>query len=347
MVESRKCEECGTVLDAKKILRCTKCKACWYCSTACQSRNWRRIHKRVCTGDPLLRPYVPVEMAVERVLAKQPPMEQAPKDATCYICLEGEADGTKLMRGCACRGGSAGFVHLECLTKLAMSKEGIEAVFKSWNKCGNCKQDFTGALRVEMRRRFWRGYRSGQDLNLRYNSAKWLAICIGHDGEFHAANQLLDEASNYVGKNMEARLDLKLRRAHFLKKNLQMLEALDLLQTVLPEVKLCTATPNLCSETMQNITEVFLCLKRHQEGHQMATELVAFTKAKFGLEDPKTLDAVNTYAFACTKVGRVEEAKATFEDVFATQTRVLGREHPHTQNTRECMQFFGFAEPSG
>ena len=35
-------------------------------------------------------------MAVERVLAKQ-----------CYICLEGD-DGGKLMRGCACRGDSAG-----------------------------------------------------------------------------------------------------------------------------------------------------------------------------------------------------------------------------------------------
>ena len=81
MSTQRRCEECGVVLDAKKVLRCTKCKACFYCSAACQKRNWKRIHKRVCTADPALRPYVPVEMAVERSLQKQPKV-QAPKDAT-------------------------------------------------------------------------------------------------------------------------------------------------------------------------------------------------------------------------------------------------------------------------
>ena len=83
------------------------------------------LHKRVCTTDPLLRPFIRVEMAAERASAKQPKIQKAPKDAFCYICLEGE-DGrksSKLSRGCACRGDSAGFVHLECLTKLAMSKE--------------------------------------------------------------------------------------------------------------------------------------------------------------------------------------------------------------------------------
>ena len=75
------CEECWAVLDPAKILRCTKCKACRYCSAACQKRNWRRLHKRVCTTDPFLRPYVPVEMAIERVLAKMSKV-QAPTDAT-------------------------------------------------------------------------------------------------------------------------------------------------------------------------------------------------------------------------------------------------------------------------
>ena len=83
-MSARRCEECGTVLDPAKILRCTKCKACFYCSAACQKRNWK-IHKRVCSTDPLLRRFVPVEMAVERALAKQKakhPKIQAPKDAT-------------------------------------------------------------------------------------------------------------------------------------------------------------------------------------------------------------------------------------------------------------------------
>ena len=103
-------------------------------------------------------------MAVDRARAKQPPMEQAPKDTFCYICLQGE-EGGKLMRGCACRGDSAGFVHLECLTELAVAKEAsgdLQAAINAWNKCGNCKQYFKGALELEMDRRFWRRYLSSQ-----------------------------------------------------------------------------------------------------------------------------------------------------------------------------------------
>ena len=72
--------KCECRADGAK-LRCGKCKFCFYCSKTCQASNWK-IHKRVCTEDPSLRPFVPVEMAVERALAKEPPMEQAPKDAT-------------------------------------------------------------------------------------------------------------------------------------------------------------------------------------------------------------------------------------------------------------------------
>ena len=66
-----------------KPLRCGHCKVIFYCSKGCQKRNWK-LHKCACTTDPSLRPFVPVEMAVERALTKEPPMEQAPKDATYF-----------------------------------------------------------------------------------------------------------------------------------------------------------------------------------------------------------------------------------------------------------------------
>ena len=78
----------------------------------------------------------------------------------------------------------------------------------------------------------------------------------------------------------------------------------------------------------------------------MATELVAFAKLKFGLEDPVTMIARKKYAITCAKLGRVEEAKANFEDAFTTQTRVLGQEHRHTQSTLKSMRYYGCAVPS-
>ena len=299
---------------------------------------------------------MPVEMAVERVLTKESKV-QAPKDVTCYICLEGDGDGTSatLMRGCACRGESAGFVHVECLTELAMSKEAsgdiyasdIYAIFDSWQKCGNCKQYFQGALKLEMDRRFWRHHRSSQDINLRYNSTRSLATCLGDREEIDAANQLLDEASTCVGIGKAHLLELKLLRASMLSMSDRPLEALRLLQAMLPEAKVYTANPQLYAGGMLQLADVLLSLDRYQEAHEAAAEAVAFHKAKYGLEDPVTLAAMHTYAIACTKLDRVEEAKATFEDVLSTQTRVLGREHPYTQDTLSKMRFYGFAAPSG
>ena len=51
---------------------------------------------------------------------------------------------------------------------------------------------------------------------------------------------------------------------------------------------------------------------------------------------------MRTYAVARAKLGRVEEAKANFEDVLTIETRVFGRDHPQTQDTLKCMRFYGW-----
>ena len=142
-------------------------------------------------------------------------------------------------------------------------------------------------------------------------------------------------------------LELNLMRADLRIENGQMLEGLGLLQAMLPEAKVYTAIPELYCRTMLQIADVFLQLDRDQEAHEMAAEAVAFAKEKFDLEDSKTLKGMNSYAIACAKLGRVEEAKAAFEDVLSIETRVLGRDHPHTQFTSEKMRKYGFGEPSG
>ena len=287
-------------------------------------------------------------MAVERALT-QPKVKKAPKDAFCYICLEGE-DGGKLMRGCACRGTSAGFVHVECLAELAMSKDesgDFDTIFDGWNQCGNCKQSFQGVLEVEMQRRFWRYHRSGQDRALRFASLRCLANCLGNHGEVDATNQLLAEANACAGNREGLRPDVTVQRIEMLKRNGQMLEALGLLQAMVPEAKVSTGNPALYGYVMLQIADVFLNLDRYQEAHEAAAELVAYNKARYGFEDTRTLSAMSVYARACGKLGRIEEAKANFEDVLTTQTRLLGREHPHTKYTIQVMRTYGVTEPSG
>ena len=277
-------------------------------------------------------------------------MSGAPKK-TCYICLEEDdaviaGGSSQLMRGCACRGDSAGFVHLKCLTELAMSKEAsgdLQTIFNGYIKCGNCKKSFEGVLGLEMKRRFWRHYRSSQDLDLRYHSTRSLAASLGNNGEFDAANQLLDDASTCFGNND---LELKLDSSSMLIKHGQELEALELLQAILPEAKACTTIPYVYGQALQLMTNVLLRLDRNQEAHEMAIELIAFAKAKNSQESALTLKAKEAYAVACAKLGHVEEAKANFEDVLTTEIRVFGPGHPFTLKTRELMHYFGFLPES-
>ena len=198
-----------------------------------------------------------------------------------------------------------------------------------------------------MNRRFWRRYRSSQDGDLRYNSTKSLVITLGDEGEYDAANQLLDEASISAG-NGERLLDLTLHRASHMTRNDQGLEALGLLEAMLPKAKECADThPSLYGRTMVEIATVLLGLGRNLEAHEMAAEAVAFTKAKFSLEDPRTLHGMTLYASNCAKLGRMDESKAIFEDILTLHTRVFGREHQQTQSTRDHMSCLGFAVPSG
>ena len=337
------CEECRAD-DA--TLRCSKCKI-FYCSKTCQARNWK-IHKHVCSTDPADRPdrpFVPVEMAIERTLAKLPTLANVPKGAFCYICLEG---GDGLMRGCACRGDSAGFVHLECLTKLAETKdesdqhrdEARQALIDVWTQCTHCKRGFTGPRGMTMFRRFWRRYRSSEDMELRYYLVRELADIIGDHGELDAATQLLGEASKCAADDMGIILNTKRLRAMMLVKNGQSLDGLDLLKATLAQVKEHTADdPILVFKTMYDVCVVSHKLGRIQECLDTAMENVALAKAEFGPEDGYTLIARNMYAQACTQLGRVEEAKVIFDDVLATQTRVFGREHQQTQYTMKWVKY--------
>ena len=90
-------------------------------------------------------------------------MSTIPGGAACYFCLGEEADeeGKPLERNCSCRGDSAGFAHLSCLTKYAKQKSkqasdgDICAFFNPWRFCNNCKQPFQGQLSIDMASAFF------------------------------------------------------------------------------------------------------------------------------------------------------------------------------------------------
>ena len=103
-----------------------------------------------------------------------------PDGAACYFCLGEEADeeGKPLVRDCSCRGDSAGFAHLSCLTKYAEQKckqaDDMAAFAEPWKKCNNCKQPFQNQLSVDLASAFVEFAEAtyGRDGNNKYDKMK-------------------------------------------------------------------------------------------------------------------------------------------------------------------------------
>ena len=275
------------------------------------------------------------------------------------------------MRGCACRGDSAGFVHLACLAKLAESKD-VDSASKlgerkdkpgnakdtaflnAWMECINCHQNFEGALALEMQRRLWWHCRSRQNLTLCYNSMKMVAEHLGKRGEIDAVNFLYDEASTAAEGDIAIILDTKLSKAKMLSLNGQKLEALELLTSILPEAKkACTGNREMETanrdtwqyETMVYMVDALLNLDRDQEAHKVAVDLVALAKARFGPQHSHAIAAMELYVMTCGKLGRLQESKAMLEEILITKIRIFGPHHPKTQATRNTLQDFHECPP--
>ena len=328
------CEECGA--EGAK-LRCTKCKSCYYCSKGCQNKNWRGIHKRVCSTDPQQRPFVPVEMALERALTRQRPAEvPPPTEATCYICLENGAE-KPLLRGCACRGDSAGYVHFDCLASYAASGEtsdDIGSAIMRWRRCVNCKQLFRGTLELMILRQFWRRHRSGGQ-QLRVAASTLLVCVLDSNGEGHAATRLSEATAKQNAENIGYLLQHKLRRARTMASNGQKLEALTLLTSTLPQAKQYDTIrmAHMTLDVNMEIANVLLGLERHQECLETASQCVAFAKHHIGNEHSNTLHSMKLYAAASFNLGRFDESKTVLTEVLSIHTRVFGKDHPGTHET--------------
>ena len=69
----------------------------------------------------------------------------------CYACNK----GGDLVRGCSCRGPSAGICHLACLLNFAEAQICDKDYFDTLNKCGQCQQNFQGTVRLALARARW------------------------------------------------------------------------------------------------------------------------------------------------------------------------------------------------
>jgi len=317
-----KCEKCRA---EGASLRCSKCKAVSYCSKGCQRSDWR-LHKRACSEDPALRQFVVVEHAIERALTKHAKL-RVPAEATCYICLEGD---DSLLRGCACRGDYAGWVHEDCLAEMASRSERTADVAgeTGYLKCITCKQLFRDALMLRISRRWWRQRRN--DVRSFQAATRCLATVLESNGEVDASDTLFEAAAGE-----DSVVTAKYRKIRSLADSGRKQEALDQFRELLLKENVTPLSSNdtLYYQIHMDILHVLFDLELYDECVDESTKYLAFAATRYGADGGHAQQASKVRAMACGLLGRFDESKAILDRALALETRTLGKDHPRTKET--------------
>mmetsp|Transcript_26033 Transcript_26033/g.104162 ORF Transcript_26033/g.104162 Transcript_26033/m.104162 type:complete len:340 (-) Transcript_26033:258-1277(-) len=311
-------------------LRCSKCQACWFCDKKCAKRAWR-THKLYCTDDPVRKRHIAVEMAFERIVARKPRTE-VPDDAVCYICLDG---GDGLLRGCACRGPSAGFAHVDCLVEMAKRDPWIlvegRNMLNRWTMCGTCRQPFAGEVEAEMARRRWRLHRDDLTPFEKRHVCLSASVTLKWNDEPDASDLLYQAGKPCYARDDAVLLMAEIERAEADTNADAALERLTALGAR------CRHPPLLRGLHAHRMARRLGLLGRFQDALHFAAESIAISAAETGPESNVTLEGMVIYGLLLDDLGRVDEGIAMLTNVLATQTRVLGADHPGTHRTQRLM----------
>jgi len=315
-------------------------QACWSCDKACAKRAWR-IHKLYCTDDPRLKRHVATELAFERVLAKLPKTD-VPAQAACYICLDGGA----VLRGCACRGPSAGFAHVDCLAEMAARDEWMtiegRGSLNRWEECATCYESFTGVLQAEMERRWWRQIRDAPASDARRKALQNVSVVLKQGDEGDAADGLDEEAIQGLDREDPTVLLTEVSRAaHLLETNPA--ATIGILSALQWRMERCHVAQTRLAFTAL-LANALNRVGRFEEALPVAAECVQRATALHGPERSDSLEAMKLHAITIINAGRVDEGRAMLARIIATQTRVLGADHVSTRRTTEILDRLSMME---
>ena len=339
-------------------MRCKKCEACFYCDQTCAKRGWK-VHKKVCTADPALKEQVPIEDAVEKVVAQLKEAE-APKGTRCFICLEDEEDGV-LLRGCACRGEGAGYVHVDCLARFAetRAKEAKRGIWldndKTWYQCVTCQRILEGKLGLEMCRRLWRrAVPIRKEFPSNYAMACTVlsgALTQRSDDPFvkEAALSLVQESKNFGrecatmsmsrgARNEMTIIDIVTRAAPLVLTQPQ--NAIDMLTPVMTAARQLES-PHQRALALNTMVFAYHGVGRYDDVIAIAEDAIAIDTQIYGPDEGTTLNIMDKYGEALYRTGHdLETGHLIAKKLHAAYSRIYGSHHPATKRAAENLKGF-------
>jgi len=288
-------------------------------------------------------------MAIERALAKILKTEEVPDDAVCYICLdrEGGPDGGAVpLRGCACRGPSAGFAHVDCLAEMAARDEVIAVEGRGWTSlwgvCAICHQAFTGSLEVKLDRLRWRHFRD-TSTEEKCHALTNVAYTLIRFGEFDVAERLYEEARRGVADDDQTYHRLvvpsEVSRASALNCAGRPHDALEVLTQIQRRTRMRVSGDVLNRvRYYETMSATLSSLGRLEEALRFAVDAVELGRTVYGPQSNPAVEAMYVHGQLLERIGRIEEAKATMGDVLAACTIVFGADHERTHKARNVLR---------
>jgi len=220
---------------------------------------------------------------------------------------------------------------------LLLLRQGVpdeDSVCQSFCICMNCKQGFTGALQLQLARRWWRRYR-GESVESRHVVASCHSFgdLLGIHDEEAAGNRLIDAVSqsSVFRRSGEHKLKVVSRMAKE-----RPLEALKLLDEVASQAKQ-EGDIILMTFAMSHYARAAHHEERYEETVAMATEFLEHAKSIFGESSDSAWierkhDLLDVLAHCCGMTGSFDESKRAFDELIASATRIYGREHENTRD---------------
>ena len=205
----------------------------------------------------------------------------------------------KLVRGCACRGPTAGFAHLRCLIEAAIKHNA-----DTWDTCPTCIQDFTGDVRLGLARARWKiacdsdlPREDGERLNAADRLAQSLQVCLGdHAGALPLFEEVLavsrrvdgnDDVNTLISMSNLASLHQKMGNHHLALPLFE--EALAAQQQRKPNGK--EAQDTLL--TVSNLAMLHLRTERFSSSLPLAEKALAGRRRTLGKEHADTLESIH------------------------------------------------------
>jgi tetratricopeptide (TPR) repeat protein len=292
---------------------------------------------------PVSRAHVDPSAATERILSRAESVVHAAQSPICWVCqfadCEEHPEEPLLSTGCACcrPGSSGGQAHVSCLISAAAHQS------KLWLQCPTCKQDFTGAVRMELARAHWELCRQRPEADFeRLVALSNRAASLVESGDDAAARPLYEELvavqRRTQGNDHPHTLEDIGRLAGVLSETGENAEAQSLLEEAVAGLRLTMGDEaEVTLDTVETLAAVHGRLGAWAKARLLFEE-VAVGYRRTAPVAPRTFTTIGNLGNALMQAGDITAALALREEAAASALRELGPDHPTTQQTTNTLE---------